>query len=323
MILRSLLVAVLLVLGAAAPAVAQDEGLCAQRFPEVEWVRLDTRIPGYATGVPEGHAARYAGEINGSVDRIIDHYGPFDATVCLFDPDSGFDTSRFVSGSKRLHALVLQDDAMLVLSTENIGLTGSAAAFGLAHMAIWQYSGGVGFPEPQASTIAQYFRSEVRDRAIYDHAEAKASNFFGPQVVTPWSSGTQSNPMAWDPGVGHSAFGGGKGPASDAASAASTHMADLVRFGMDEVGEEIFTNPDPVMWTDLESRWRNALTVELMGTDQPTTGWRSGLAIAVGIVLGATIAVALGFISKRRGRRRPETPDPIPGFFDETAGAAD
>jgi len=95
-------------------------------------------------------------------------------------------------------------------------------------------------------------------------------------------------------------------------------MADLVRFGMREVGEEIFTNTDPVMWTDLESQWRTTLTVELMGTDEPTTGWRSGLAIAVGIVLGAAIAVTLGYISKRRGRRRPETPEPIPGFFDAT-----
>lgn len=323
MIRRSLLAAVLVVLAVASPAVAQDEGSCAERFPEVEWMRLDAGIPVYATGVPEGHAARYAREISESVDRIVDHYGPFDATVCLFDPDSGFDTTRFVSGSKRLHALVLQDGALMVLSTENIGLTGPAAAFGLAQLALWQYSGGVGFPEPQASTIGQYFRSEVRDRAVYDHAEAKASNFFGPQVVTPWSSGAQANPLAWDPGVGHSSFGGSTGPASDAASAASTHMADLVRFGMDEVGEAVFTDPDPVMWTDLEGRWRNALTVELMGTDEPTTGWRSGLAIAIGIVLGAAIAVVLGFISKRRGRRRPETPEPIPGFFDETAGVAD
>ena len=323
MVARSLLVTLFLVLGVAAPALGQDTGACAERFPEVAWIRLDTSVDVYAAGVPEGHAGRYAGEINGAVDQIVEHFGPFDATVCLFAPDSAFDTSRFVSGSDRLHALLLTDEALLILSTENVGLMGSAAAFGLAHIAMWEHSGGVGFSEPQASTIAQYFRSEVRDRAVYDHAEAKAANFFGPEVVTPWSSAVQADPLAWDPGVGHSSFGGGTGPASDAASAASTHMADLVRFGMQEEGEEIFTNTDPTMWTALESRWRNALTAELMGTDEPTTGWRTGLAFAVGIVVAAAFAITLGFISKRRGRQRPETPQPIPGFFDATATPTD
>jgi hypothetical protein len=322
MVVRSLLGAFLIVLGVAAPALGQDAGDCAERFPEVTWLRLDTPVDVYAAGVPVGHADRYAGEINGAVDQIVEHFGSFDATVCLFAPDSAFDTSRFVSGSDRLHALLLTDDALLILSTENVGLTGSAAAFGLAHIAMWQYSGGVGFPESQASTIAQYFRSEVRDRAVYDHAEAKASNFFGPEVVTPWSYARQADPLAWDPGAGRSSFGAGTGPASDAASAASTHMADLVRFGMQEEGEEIFTNTDPAMWTDLESRWRDALTAEMMGTDEPTTGWRTGLAFAVGIVVAAAVAVTLGFISKRRGRQRPETPEPIPGFFDATATPA-
>jgi hypothetical protein len=325
MVIRTLLAACLMVLMAAAPATAGDGGdggVCSERFPEVDWVRLDTPVDVYAAGVPEGHAERYEREIGGAVGQIADRYGRFDATVCLFDPDSGFDTSRFVSGSDRLHAMLFPDDALLLLSTENVGLTGEAAAFGLAHLAMWQYSDGTGFPEPQASTLAQYFRSEVRGREIYDHAEAKASNFFGPDVVTPWSAGVQANPMVWDPGVGHASFGGKKGPAADALSAASTHMADLVRYGMRTIGDEVFTNTDPLMWTELEAAWRNDLTIELMGTDQPTTGWRPGLAVAVGIVVGALLAFTLGFISKRRGRRRPETPDPIPGFFDDGSPSA-
>ena len=318
MIGRSLLVGVLLVLGVGAPAAsAQSTGPCAARFPEVDWVQLDTAVDVYAAGVPVGHAGRYAGEINGAVAQINEHFGAFEATVCLFDPDSGFDQSRFVSGSNRLHAILLPDDGILVLSTENVGLTGSATAFGLAHLAMWQHSGGVGFPEPQASTIAQYFRSEVRDRAIYDHSEAKSANFFGPGVVTPWSAATQENPLAWDPGRGRSSgFGGGYDPVAKAMSASSTHMADLVRFGFAEEVEGFITNPDPAVWTDLEAQWRTSLTIELMGTDVPTTTWKGGLAIAIGIVIVAAIAIALGLISKLRGRGRPETEDPIPGFFE-------
>ncbi|MEA2009506.1 MAG: hypothetical protein U9N78_02270, partial [Actinomycetota bacterium] len=191
MIGRSLLAGVLLTLGIAVPASAQSTGACAERFPEVDWVKLDTSVDVYAAGVPIGHAGRYAGEINGAVAQINEHFGQFEATVCLFDPDVGFDQSRFVSGSNRLHAILLPDDGMLVLSTENVGLTGSAAAFGLAHLAMWQHSDGAGFPEPQATTIAKYFQSEVRDRGIYDHATAKSANFFGPEVVTPWSATTQ------------------------------------------------------------------------------------------------------------------------------------
>jgi hypothetical protein len=324
MVVRLLLAVGLLLLAAPSPAGAQGSGECAERFPEVEWVRLDTPVDVYAAGVPEGHARRYAKEISGAVIQIEDKYGSFDGTVCLFDPHSGFDTSRFVGPSQRLHALLFTDQAVMVLSTENVGLTGSAATAGLAHMAMWQQSGGAGFPEPQASTLAQYFRSEVRNRAIYDHSEAKASNFFGPDVETPWSSSVQARRIEWNPGVGRSSFGRApKGPASDASSPASTHMADLVRFSMAETGDEIFTTTDPAVWTDLEQRWRRSLTVELMGTDQPTTGWRSGLAIALGIVLIAIIAVTLGFISKRRGRKRPDTPDAIPGFFDSTAASVD
>ncbi len=274
--------------------------------------------------MPAGHAKRYAGEIDGAVAQIEGHFGPLEATVCLFDPKSGFDQSRFVSGSDRLHAMLLPEDDLLVLSTENIGLTGSAGAFGLAHLAMWQYSGGAGYPEPQASTIAQYFRSEVRDRGIYDHAEAKAANFFGPDVVTPWSAGIQANPFMWDPGRGRKGgFGSGYDPVAAASAASSTHMADLVRFGFTEEGEGFIMNTDPAMWTDLEARWRTALTVELMGSEEPTRTWMGGLAIAIGILVVAAIAIALGLISKLRGRGRPETEDPIPGFFESMTTPTD
>ena len=324
MITRVLLAVALLVLGVAAPAAAQSTGECAERFPEVEWVQLDTSVDVYAAGVPTGHAGRYAGEINGAVVQIEEYFGPFEATVCLFDPGAGFDQSRFVSGSNRLHAILLPVDGMLVLSTENVGLTGSATAFGLAQIAMWQYSDGAGFPEPQATTISQYFRSEVRDRAIYDHAEAKSANFFGPAVVTPWSVTTQQSPLVWDPGRGRTTgFGGGYDPVATASAASSTHMADLVRFGLIEDGDGFISNPDPAAWTDLEARWRNSLTIELMGTDEPTTTWKGGLAIAIGIVVVAAIAIALGLISKRRGRGRPETEEPIPGFFESMATPTD
>lgn len=324
MIARVLLVASLLLLGVVAPAAAQTNGDCAERFPEVEWVKLDTTVDVYATGVPAGHAERYAGEINGSVAQINEHFGSFDATVCLFDPNSGFDQSRFVSGSDRLHAILLPDDGMLVLSTENVGLTGSAVAFGLAHLAMWQYSDGAGFPEPQATTIAQYFRSEVRNRAIYDHAEAKSANFFGPGVVTPWSATTQQSPLKWDPSRGRATgFGGGYDPVATASAASSTHMADLVRFGFAEEVDGFITNPDAAMWADLEAGWRRSLTIELMGTEEPTRTWMGGLAIAIGTVIVALIAIALGLISKRRGRGRPDTEDPIPGFFESMATPTD
>jgi len=322
MIGRVLLPAMLLALGVAMPAAAQDGGACAERFPEVDWIRVEAPVDVYAAGVPEGHAARYSGEITGAVTQINSYYGEFDATVCLFDRASGLDTTPYVSGSNRLHAMLFTDEALLVIATENVGLTGSAAAFGLAQVAMWQFSGGAGFPEPQASTISQFFRSEVRSREAMDHAEAKAANFYGPEVVTVWSAGTQQTLMMWDPSLGRSAANlGATGPAAAAASPASTHTADLVRYGMAEDGDAFLTAPDAAVWTDLEARWRNALTTELMGTDEPTTTWRAGLAIAIGIVVLAVVAATLGFISKRRGKQRTDTPEPIPGFFDGSSSS--
>lgn len=320
---RALLSSMVLVLLVAMPATAQDGGACAERFPEADWIRVEAPVDVYAAGVPEGHAVRYSGEITGAVTQITSYYGEFDATVCLFDRDSGLDPTPYVSGSNRLHAMLFTDEALLVIATENVGLTGSAAAFGLAQVAMWQYSGGAGFPEPQASTISQFFRSEVRNREVMDHAEAKAANFYGPEVVTVWSAGTQQTLMMWDPSLGRSAASlGPTGPAAAAASPASTHTADLVRYGMSEDGDEFLTVPDAAVWTDLEARWRNALTVELMGTDEPTTTWRAGLAIAIGVVTLAVVAATLGFISKRRGKHRPDTPEPIPGFFEDSSSSA-
>ena len=323
MIGRTLLAATVLALVVASPATAQEGGACTERFPEVDWIRVEAPVDVYAGAVPAGHSARYADEISGAVEQISSYYGDFDATVCLFDRASGLDTSPYVSGSNRLHAMLFTDEAVLVIATENVGLTGSAAAFGLAQIAMWQFTGGAGFPEPQASTISQFFQSEVRNRAVMDHAEAKAANFYGPEVVTEWSAGTQQVLMMWDPSLGRSAANlGPTGPAAAAASPASTHTADLIRFGMTEIGDEFLVVPDAAVWTDLEAQWRDALTVELMGTDEPTTTWRAGLAIAIGVVVLAMAAAALGFISKRRGQRRPETPEPIPGFFDDSSSSA-
>ena len=319
---RVLLAATVLVLSVAVPAAAQDGGACVGRFPEVDWTRVDAPVEVYAGAVPEGHAIRYSGEITGAVAQINSYYGEFDATVCLFDRDSGLDTSPYVSGSNRLHAMLFTDEALLVIATDNVGLTGSAAAFGLAQIALWQFADGA-FPEPQASTISQFFQSEVRSREVMDHAEAKAANFYTPAAATEWSSDTQQLVMMWDPSLGRSAANlGPTGPAAAAASPASTHTADLVRFGMAEHGDEFLTVPEAAVWAETEAQWREALTVELMGTDEPTTTWRAGLAIAIGIVVLAVIAATLGYISKRRGKRRPETPEPIPGFFDGSGSSA-
>ena len=213
MIGRVLLFAMLLALVVAIPAVAQDGGACAERFPEVDWTRIQAPVGVYVGSVPPGHAARYAEETTGGVTQINSYYGEFDATVCFFDRASGLDTSPYVSGSNRLHAMLFVDESLLLVATDNVGLTGSAAAFGLAQIAMWQFTDGAGFPEPQASTISEFFQSEVRNREVMDHAEAKAAGFYTP-------------------------------------------------------------------------------------------------------------AAAPGFISKRRGKRRPETPQLIPGFFDDSSSSA-
>ncbi|MEA3510795.1 MAG: hypothetical protein U9R51_05100 [Actinomycetota bacterium] len=115
----------------------------------------------------------------------------------------------------------------------------------------------------------------------------------------------------------------GYDPVATASAASSTHMADLVRFGFAEEGDGFITNPDAAVWTDLEARWRTSLTIELMGTEEPTTTWKGDLAIAIGIVIVAAIAIALGLVSKFRGRGRPETEDLIPGFFESMTTSAD
>lgn len=313
-----MLLIALFIVASAAPSQAEAGTTCADRFPEAEWTQLSSTLDLYATGVPTGHAERFATEINSSVTQIESQFGQFQATVCLFDPNSDFDQSRFTSGSGRLHAMLLTEDGLLLISTESVGHVGSAAAFGVAHIAMWQYSDGSGFLEPQASTIAQYFRSEARDRAILDHAEAKSTNFFGPEVTTKWGAGTQRGQISWDPSRGRPrGFDtGGYDPVASASAASSTHMSDLVRFGLAQGSDEFITEPDNAAWADLEARWRSALTIELMGTEEPTTDWKGGVSIAAVSVLVAVIFVVLGYLSKRRKGNRPPTAEPIPGFFE-------
>jgi len=224
---------------------------CAELFPSVAWTQVSSSdVSVYVTGLPEALSQRFAREIALVEGWLVDDIGSFDATVCLVGDEMRSVGDQFVSGSQQFHAHLDLEQRYVLLNTQRPGFVGPAAAFALAHQALWQSNGDTAFPEPIAGVIAHWYRARFLDRLEIYHRDVMVENFFDTESVIDWVASSQVPVQDWDPEVNLRAIG--------------------------DVG------------------------------------------VAVGIVMVAVVAIALGLISKYRRKRRIETPEPIPGFFSES-----
>ncbi|GMR01936.1 MAG: hypothetical protein BMS9Abin20_0260 [Acidimicrobiia bacterium] len=273
---------------------------CADRFPEVAWAEISTGdVAVYAAGVPVAMADRFDREIGLVSGWIAEDIGRFEATVCLVDYELRSIGDEFESGSRHFQAHQDLQERFVLLSTQRPAFIGPAAAFALAHQALWQNNGNAAFPEPIASVIAHWYRARILGRLEYYHRDVMVENFFDTDSVIDWAASSQEPVQDWIPENNFRAIG------------------DFVDFAVSEHGTDVLLETDPAVWSEIEGEWRVALRADLTGRTTATTDWIVGVAIAIGIMVAAGVAVTLGLISKYRRKRRTPTASPTPGFFSD------
>ena len=301
LILVAALAAVLVSGSLSMPADASPGESCASRFPEAMWVTVsDGPVSVETVGVSEGLAERFHREIDLVEGWVRSEIGAVDLTVCLVANDSGFDVSRFESPSNRFHARMEMDERLLVLNIERIGFVGPAAAWSMAHHALWQAGGSTPHPEPLSSVIGQWYRARILDRLELYHRDVMVENFFDTESVIDWTESEQPPVLDWDPERNFQAVG------------------DFIEFAVATYGTDILLETDGARWSEIEAEWRTALRADLTGRTTPTTEWKVGVAIAAGVLVVAAIAIGLGLWSKHRRKERPDTAPAIPGVFSDS-----
>ncbi len=302
-----------MVLGGGSVAVSAGASSCAEPFPGVNWERVDgLTVELGVAGVPSGQVDRFASEIESSASAIQRDIGGLDeVVVCLASPASAIDTSAYVPPTTRFHALLDGPNSLLALSTERVGNIKPAAAFGLTHLALWNASGGEGWPEPLASTIAQWYRAVALDRLELYHVQVQGIDFstdpitgegnyglsFSTDPIIDWFASTQPAVRVWDPTTNEAPIG------------------DFIDYTVAQEGTAVLLDTDEDAWQRREGAWRTALVADLTGRTTPTTTWRNGVIASLVLIVVASLLALGGWAAKRRLRRRSSTPAPIPGLF--------
>lgn len=284
----------------ASPVDASSPVTCPERFPQVEWTLVsDGDVAVYVTGVPDAMGERFGREAELSSGWLADDIGSFEAVVCLVGDNEAYVGDQFASGSVGFHAHQDLEQRFVIVETQRPGFVGPAVAYALTHQALWQNNGNEAFPEPVASVIAQWYRARILERLELYHAEVMIDNFFDTDAVIDWTEASQEAVQDWIPESNFRAIG------------------DFVDFAVAEHGTGVLLETDGAAWTQIEGEWRVALRSDLTGRETPTTDWVLGVAIAVGILGVAVVAIGLGLFSKYRRKDRATTPPPMPGFFSE------
>jgi len=273
---------------------------CADRFPDVSWSLISAGdIAVYGVGVPAAMADRFEREIGLVGGWITDDIGSFETTVCLVDNEFRSIGDQFVSGSRQFQAHQDLRERFILLNTQRPGFIGPAAAFALAHQALWQNNGDTAFPEPIAGVIAYWYRARILNRLEYYHRDVMVENFFDTDSVIDWAASSQEPVQDWNPESNFRAVG------------------DFVDYAVSAYGTSVLAETDPVVWSRIEGEWRVALRADLTGRTTPTSDWKVGVGLAIAVLVVAAVAATLGWISKHRRKRRLPTPAPIPGFFSD------
>lgn len=306
------LTVVVLVLGAmtlaSLGAASADTGdTCAVRFPEASWSIVSVgSVSIEESGLAPEMAARFADEIGIAEEWLVDEIGPFEVNVCLIGAGSLFDVDRYREGSQRFHIASDLEEQLVVMNTvQSVGFVAPGMAFALTHHALYQNNGQVAFPEPLASSIAHWYRARMLDRLPYYHNDEMTSNLFDTESRIDWTAGQQEIFRTWNPERNFRSIG------------------DFVDFAARTRGLDILLVTNGAAWAEIEGEWRTALRIELTGRSTPTTGWKVGIAIIVTILVTGIAVATISIVQQRRGKRRPPTEAPIPGFFADPSTESD
>ncbi|MCB1246167.1 MAG: hypothetical protein KDB69_02750 [Acidimicrobiia bacterium] len=291
-----LMVGIVLV-GVALPAVAATPS-CGDLYPEARWDVVDdgpVRIE--VSDMTKGLAARFDDEIGMATGWIVDEVGPVELTICLVDEASAFDRDRYRNGSEQFHVVSDLDRRFVAMDTRRqTKFVAPAMAFAVSQHALFQNNGGP-FPEPLASTIGYWYRARTIEQLPYDRRTQRGANLFSTDARIEWTAGSQEPVRAWDPERNESSIGA------------------FIDYVVDRHGPSVMLDTTPQTWADLEAEWRTSMRIDLTGSANPTTGWRVGAAMVVGVVVIGSLMAGVGIYRKHRRRDHPETPEPIPGFF--------
>ena len=280
-------------------AIADVGDRCGERYPEATWSTVRTgAVSVEVSGITEGIAQRFAGEAGIVASWISTEIGPTEVTVCLVGPESSFAYSRYQEGSQLFHIVSDLEEGFFAMNTDRAILyTAPALAYGLSQHALYQNNGDVPFPEPLSSAISHWYRARIIDRLPYHHRAERGFNVFETESLIDWTSGEQATLQEWDAETNLSTIG------------------DFVDFAVAEYGTEVLTTTDGEVWSDIESEWRTSLRVELIGSADPSTGWKGGLIVVISVLVIAAAMISFGFWRKYRKTEYRKPGAPIPGFF--------
>jgi hypothetical protein len=298
---RLILTAMLLVVFAPGVAGAAQGDGCGERYPEASWSTVRSGdITVEVTGIPDGIARRFANEA-GLVDSwLASEIGPTAVTVCLVGADSTFDHHRYREGSQLFHIVSDLEERFFAMNTDQAILyVAPALAYGLSQHALYQNNGDVPFPEPISTAISHWYRARIIDRLPYYHRAERGLNLFETESIIDWTAGEQATSQSWDPETNISTIG------------------DFVGFAVAEHGSDVLLTTEANVWSDIESDWRTSLRFELIGTADPSSGWKGGLIVVISVLVVATAMVSFGLWRKYRRTAQPSTGAPIPGFFSD------
>ncbi len=282
-------------------AMAQATTRCAELFPEAEWVAVDgLSVDVGMSDVPAGRMERFSAEIERTAAAVTSDLGGLtDSTVCIVGGDSTFDDSRYTAPTLRFHAAIDSPNNVIVISAASPGAVLPASAFAIPHLALWNLSDGEGWPEPIASTIAQWYRAIALDRMAQYRVESTGADFsvdpltgegnfgldFSTDARIDWLASSQVAVRAWDPSRNEAAIG------------------YFIEYTAAENGVASITSQDAAEWSAREEAWRSSLVTDMTGRTEPTTGWISGITIAAVAVIVTIVLAVGGFITKRRSKR--------------------
>lgn len=298
---RAAFVAAIAVAGVAlaAPLIAAPSTRCAELFPDVAWVGSESDVVDIGfSDVPHGRAKRFANEIEFTALAVEAEIGGLsDAAVCVVGSESGSIAERYLEPTKRFHAILDHPNQVLLLSATSPGNIKKAAAFGVPHLALWNVNEG-GWPEPLASTIAQWYRARALDRMDQYRVQSTGADFsvdpltgesefgldFSTDARIAWTESVQPPLRAWDPERNDAPIG------------------YFIEYVVAHEGLQSLTGQDSAEWSAREEDWRQSLVVDMTGRTEPTTGWITGVGLA-GLVVFAATALALGSVIVKRRRR--------------------
>ncbi|NND04027.1 MAG: hypothetical protein HKN91_14700 [Acidimicrobiia bacterium] len=280
----------------AAPASAQSETPCDEKFPEQDWqlVQAGSGVTTYRAALDEGIATRFGDNAQATADLLAGDLGSFQPmTLCVFGSETALDgteleTAGLLPPGQRLHAAAFRDDALLFIDAQQFRLVGDAIALGVAEIALWHISGGEGYPEPLAGAVAQWYAArQDPQKAERNRSTMRVFSFFddptGTAPPAPWLDGVQDPIAVWNPEFQDSPVG------------------DLVATAVAANGVEILIDPDPDEWAAADIAWRAGLREELLQGADRSREWVGGVMIAVLVVLAG---IAMAWWGRRVNKRK-------------------